>query len=204
MAEPGVKDAIRYGNSCGEFKAGHIDSYGVISGVMVRNGEPSLENQQYMQFVSSGKLRGSTVNVSPGPYQIYCGDVPVDGVGFVLQCESGDIIIGAPSGKVRIFGESIDLIADGYGKKGNVNISASNVINMNCKEAKLDASALINFVTAGKAYMSAKNNFYINAGLGKLTSNSSSPVSFPPAIGNMGPTEIKQQIQNLLGFLGLG
>jgi len=202
MAEPIVKDSIRQGNSRGEIKFGHIDKNGVISGVMIRNGEPSLPNEHFMQFNSSGKLKGGTTNVCPGVYQIYCGDAPVNDVAFVLQAEDGDIIIGAPGGRVRIFGESVDIIAEGASTKGNINLSASNNINLSCKEAKLDASAVINFVTSGKAYMSAKNTFYINAGLGKLTSNSSSPIAFPPAIGNLGPKELVQNVKNLLGFLG--
>lgn len=202
MAEPVVKDGLRLGTSRGETKYGHIDQNGVISGVLIRNGEPTLANDQYMQFNSSGNLKGGTTNACPGVYQIYCGDKPVNDVAFVLQASSGDIIIGAPGGRVRIFGESIDLIADGAVTKGNINIAAANNINMKCKEAKLDASAIINFITSGKAYMSAKNTFYINAGLGKLTSNSSSPVAFPPTVGNMGPKEIVQNVKNLLGFLG--
>jgi len=202
MAEPTVKDSVRYGSSRGEIRFGHIDKNGTVSGVMFRNGEPSLSNQQFMQFNSSGKLKGGTTNVCPGVYQIYCGDTPVNGVAFVLQAEDGDVIIGAPGGRVRIFGESVDIIADGGVSDGNINLAASNTISMKCKEAKLDSSAAINFITSGKAYMSAKNTFYINAGFGKLTSNSSSPVAFPPAIGNLGPKELIQNVKNLLGFIG--
>lgn len=202
MAEPTVKDAVRFGNSRGEIKFGHVDRDGKIANVMIRSGQPNLPTPQFMEFIGNGKLAGGTTNVCPGVYQIYCGDTPVNGVAFVLQAESGDVIIGAPGGRVRIFGQSVDIIAEGSGDKGNINLSASNNINMSCKEAKLEASALINFITNGKAYMSAQNTFYINAGLGKLTSNASAPVKFPPAIGNMGPTEIKQMIQKLLGFIG--
>lgn len=202
MAEPKVKDAVRFGNSRGEIKFGHVDRDGTVSGVMLRNGEPTLVSPHFMQLNSTGALAGGTTNVCPGVYQIYCGDKPVNDVAFVLQAEDGDIIIGAPGGRIRIFGESVDIIAEGSGKNGNINLSAANNINMNCKEAKLEASALINFITNGKAYMSAQNTFYINAGLGKLTSNSSAPIAIPPAIGNMGPTEIKQMIQKLLGFIG--
>lgn len=204
MAAPKNKDTLRYGNSNGEIKFGNIDKNGDISAVLLRSGDPSLSASQYIQLNTTGKVKGGITNRCPGPYQIKCGDDAdqTNNIAFVVHAVDGDIIIGAPNGRVRIFGETVDIIADGGPKKGNINLSASNGINMNCKEVRLDASAAINFITSGKAYMSAKNTFYINAGLGKLTSNSSSPVAIPPAIGNLGPKELVQTVQKILGFLG--
>ena len=57
---------------------------------------------------------------------------PEEQPGIYLEASSGDVIIRAPSGKVRIEGVDIELTANGYdGTTGNVNISASEKVILN-------------------------------------------------------------------------
>ena len=46
-------------------------------------------------------------------FSIECGDKPVDNVGFFVRTKKGDVVIGAPSGRVRIYGKTVDIVASG-------------------------------------------------------------------------------------------
>jgi hypothetical protein len=80
---------------------------------------------------SSGDInqgrKGSTINVCPGSFSVKAGKDVVKDVPAIYQlAENGDVIIGAPNGRIKIYAQNIELIASGAdGKNGNIIIDAN-------------------------------------------------------------------------------
>lgn len=119
----------RVGNDHGEIRFGHIHDDNNISGVMVRTGEDG--GRHYMTMDSSGDIdqgrKGSTINVCPGSFSVMAGkDVAKESKAIFQYAENGDIVIGAPNGRITIFAENIELIASGPdGSNGVITIDAN-------------------------------------------------------------------------------
>jgi len=126
MAEVKNYHTIRYGQSDGEIKFGHITQDNVLSSVLLRNGK---SKNHYITMDSSGAAhrKYGTICRSPGSFQVRAGDnVDEDVPGVYVEAVSGDLVLRAPSGRVRIEGVNIDLIATGAdGQNGNVTISGN-------------------------------------------------------------------------------
>ena len=119
----------RVGNDHGEIRFGHIHDDNNISGFMVRTGEDG--GRHYMTMDSSGDIdqgrKGSTINVCPGSFSVKAGkDVAKESKAIFQYAENGDIVIGAPNGRITIFAENIELIASGPdGSNGVITIDAN-------------------------------------------------------------------------------
>jgi hypothetical protein len=126
MAKEKCTHTIRYGTAEGELQFGHITMDNVLSGCLLRSGS-SLNH--YISLDSSGEehRKHGTICRSPGSFQVKAGDnVTGDNAGVFIDAVSGDIILRAPSGRVRIEGVNIQLVATGSdGNNGNVEITAN-------------------------------------------------------------------------------
>lgn len=187
---------ITTGTNDGSIRFGDLGMDGAKAGVMLRNGMPIAESTHYMRMLSTGKFAGGTTNRCPGTYQIKCGNAPVDDVAFVVHAVDGDIVIGAPSGRVRIFGESIDLIAEGAGNKGNINIIASNTVTTDAKQIKSKASGSVVLASSGIFQISCSNVCYLDASF--IKGGTCAAVTLPPALSNVGPTELIKTLKKIL------
>ena len=141
MAAEKCTHTIRYGTAEGELQFGHISKDNVLSACLLRSGS-SLSH--YITLDSSGgeHRKHGTICRSPGSFQIKAGDnVTGDNAGVFIDAVSGDIVLRAPSGRVRIEGVNILLNATGSdGNNGNVEITAnekviikSQIINLSSK-----------------------------------------------------------------------
>jgi len=126
MAQLKNYHTVRYGTAEGEIKFGHITQDNVQSAVMLRNGS---SNNHYITLDSSGAphRKYGTICRSPGSFQVRAGDnAPKDQPGVYVEAVSGDLILRAPSGRVRIEGVNIDLIASGPdGENGVITIDSN-------------------------------------------------------------------------------
>ena len=126
MAEPRIHNPIVLGNDFGHIKFGHINPNSTYAGVLIRNGHPGQASEHYTMLMSSGKMKGGTINRCPGVYQVHCGEVPVNDVSYMLNAATGDIVLRAPKGRVRIEARNIDLKATGpNNKSGHINIESN-------------------------------------------------------------------------------
>jgi len=129
MAELKNYHTIRYGQADGEIKFGHLTADNVLSSVMLRSGRDS---SHYITLDSSGDKhrKGGTICRGPGAFQVRAGDnVEKDKIGVYVEAVSGDLVLRAPSGRVRIEGVNIDITASGAdGKNGNITMSANEKI----------------------------------------------------------------------------
>ena len=126
MAAEKCTHTIRYGTAEGELQFGHITMDNVLSGCLLRSGS-SLNH--YISLDSSGEehRKHGTICRSPGSFQVEAGDNVTGATpGVYIEAVSGDLVLKAPSGRVRITGENIDIIASGAGgDNGVVNIEGN-------------------------------------------------------------------------------
>lgn len=129
MAELKNYHTIRYGQADGEIKFGHITADNIQSSVLLRSGRSF---NHYITLDASGDKhrKHGTICRSPGAFQVRAGDnSEKDKPGVYIEAVSGDLILRAPSGRVRIEGIDIDLVASGpNGERGNITMSANEKI----------------------------------------------------------------------------
>ncbi len=126
MAELKNYHTIRYGTAEGEIQFGHITADNVLSAVLLRNGG-SLNHYISLDATGEPHRKHGTICRSPGSFQVKAGDNVEDDVpGVYIEAKSGDLVLRAPSGRVRIEGINIDIIASGPdGQNGVVNINGN-------------------------------------------------------------------------------
>ena len=126
MAEPINYQQYRLGTKDGEIKFGHLTADNQISSVLLRN---TIGYKHYIEMCRTGEphRKNGTIIRSTGSTQIKAGDAVGKGIpGVYIEAASGDLVLRAPSGKVRIEGIDIELTATGgTNETGNVNISAN-------------------------------------------------------------------------------
>jgi len=126
MAKEKCTHTIRYGTAEGELQFGHITMDNVLSGCLLRSG---CSLNHYITLDSSGEdhRKHGTICRSPGSFQVEAGDnVTGDTPGVYICANSGDLVLKAPSGRVIITGENVNIIASGAGgDNGVVNIEGN-------------------------------------------------------------------------------
>jgi hypothetical protein len=133
----------RIGNDHGEIRFGHVHEDNNLAGVLIRTGEDG--GRHYIQMDSTGDVnqgrKGCTMNVCPGSFAIKAGrDVVKETPAIYQYAENGDIIIGAPNGRIRIFAENIELIASGPdGKNGVITIDANEKVIVKAPTINIDS-----------------------------------------------------------------
>ena len=132
---------IRYGTHHGEIKFGHIHNDDVQSGVMLRAGVDAGRHYMSMDSTGSATRKGGTINKCPGTYQVLSGeDVPKDIPGLYFEAESGDVVIRAPKGRIRIEAINIDMRASGTGgSNGVITIDANEKILVKAPAIDIDS-----------------------------------------------------------------
>ena len=147
-----------YGRFDGVLGLSVMTSCGSETAVMLRSGHDFLH---YISMDSSGEKgarKNSTICRSSGPFKVEAGDeckVTTDNqenqAGIEMDAVSGDIILRAPQGKIRIHAQDIELIADGYnGRTGYVKIKSNDKIIINSKSVDIRAKETAKFFCENK------------------------------------------------------
>ena len=143
---------VRYGTAEGELKFGHLHRDGELSGVMFRNGSASSKGNHYITLESGGDKgrENGTFCASPGSFQVKAGyDLENESggeenknVGIYMDAVNGDIVIRAPSGRIRMEAVDIDIIATGQDNEhGSVNINGNEKVII--KAQTIDVSSKV-------------------------------------------------------------
>ena len=142
MAELKNYHTVRYGTAQGELKFGHLTQDNVLSACLLRSG---AVNNHYFTLDSTGEdhRKHGTISRSPGSFQVRAGDnVGEDIPGVYIEAVSGDLVLRAPSGRVRIEGINVDIIASGAdGENGVITIDANEKIIMRAQT--IDSSSKV-------------------------------------------------------------
>lgn len=120
---------VRYGTAEGEIKFGHLTQDNQMSAVLLRNGH-ALNHYITLDQTGAPHRKHGTICRSPGSFQVRAGDnTPKDEPGVYIEAVSGDLVLRSPSGRVRIEGQNIDLVANGFdGENGVINIDANDKV----------------------------------------------------------------------------
>ena len=166
MASQQNYHTVRYGTAEGEIKFGHITQDNQTSAVMLRNGHHPTHYITLDQTGAPHRKHG-TICRSPGSFQVRAGDnTPKDEPGVYVEAVSGDLILRAPSGRVRIEGQNVDIIAAGYdGQTGIINIDANDKILMRAQTIDASATASLKLFSDNTVNMIAKGILEIYGGL---------------------------------------
>ena len=124
---------IRYGNSDGEMKCGHVTGDNEISAFLIRSG---FFHNHYISLDGTGERHraGGTTCRSPGAFQVRAGDnCGKEDQTILMSAKNGDILISAPHGKIILDAQNILLRAQGQGGPsgtGFIDIEANEKINI--------------------------------------------------------------------------
>ena len=144
---------VRYGTAEGELKFGHLHRDNELSGVMLRSGAASSKGNHYISLDSSGTKdrTNGTICSSPGSFQVKAGyDLENQGekenknIGIYMDAKNGDIVIRAPSGRIRMEAIDIDILATlgPNNEKGTVTINGNEKVII--KAQTIDVSSKVN------------------------------------------------------------
>jgi hypothetical protein len=134
MSEKINYEAYRLGTKDGEIKFGHISQNEQIYSVYLNN--YMTDSPHYIAMVQTGEMdwqRDSTLCRSSGSFAVIAGDRAKDGTPSIdLTANSGDIILKAPNGRIRLSAKDIELVSSGdTGETGNIRLKATEKIVLN-------------------------------------------------------------------------
>ena len=142
MAKPENYDSCRYGTNDAEIKFGHIHQDNNMAAFIVRSGHDPLH---YIAMDATGEphRKHGTICRSPGSFQVKAGDnVDKDIPGVYIDAVSGDLVLKSSSGRVRIEGVNVDIIATGgNGKNGNIILDSNEKIILDTKVVDIKGTA---------------------------------------------------------------
>jgi len=160
---------LRYGNSNGEIKFGHIHNDNVTSAAMIRSGK---DYRHYITLDSDDKRDGWTNIRCPGVFNIRCGDNVEEGkMAIYFEAINGDITFNAPRGRIRLAAENIDLVArGGDNENGVVTIDGNeSVVIKSAGSVKLDATSIAKFFCSGTVEIAGDSILNLYGGLIEAT-----------------------------------
>ena len=149
---------VRYGTRDGELQFGHIHKDNNESAVMLRSGHDFLHYISMDNTGTKGIRKNSTICRSSGPFKVEAGDeckVTNDNeenhAGIEMDAVSGDIILRAPRGKIKIQAQDIELIADGYnGRTGVITLDSNEKLILKAKSIDIRATETARFFSENK------------------------------------------------------
>jgi len=165
------KNPLRKSKSTGdgEWSFGHLTADNEISAVMVRDcHEP--EGMHYISLDRTGDAhrKYGTICRSTGSFQVKAGDAVTDKdePGIYLEAVSGDIVIAAPSGKIRMQAVDIHMRAEGEdGEKGNIIMDANEKIVLDAQAVNIKAVNAVSIISDKTIDAIARTNYNIYASM---------------------------------------
>ena len=136
-------------NEKGSVWIGPIHKQGDVTSAVVLRNEQDRTHQLCLDI--DGERPGSTTSTSPGKFQLTCGDNMKEAEdSCLIEARNGNIIIKASNGKIRMEATDIEMVTTGEGEtKGNIQITSSENIILNCKKLQTNSSVYTKLCSAG-------------------------------------------------------
>ena len=136
-------------NEKGSVWIGPIHKQGDVTSAVVLRNEQDRTHQLCLDI--DGERPGSTTSTSPGKLQLTCGDNMKEAEdSCLIEARNGNIIIKASNGKIRMEATDIEMVTTGEGEtKGNIQITSSENIILNCKKLQTNSSVYTKLCSAG-------------------------------------------------------
>jgi hypothetical protein len=182
---------------------GKVNGNGVVSAFKVRSGESSIK-PHYFQMDKTGSvdqgIKGGTIFRGQGTFQIKHGDGLENVPGVFIDSGTGDLTL-VSSGRVRIIGENIDLIATGSDKNGNIQINAPEKIQITSKQSiSILANSQMTVFSGAALFLEGASNVYLTGANVEAIDGATSfkgSTALIPGIGTL--EEIKRAARAWLG-----
>ena len=162
--------AIRYGNDHGSMCLGHVHKPGdVTAGILLQ----AKDGRHSFFMDNDGQRKAWTSTVSPGNYQVTCGEDNEEAQdSMILHATNGNIVVLATNGKLRLQASDIELVAIGEGgSKGNIKMTATENVSIDCKKFQFNAKNYYKLCTSGKADVVANGVLNIYGSIVKAVSD---------------------------------
>ena len=195
---------IRYGVAEGEIKFGHVHTDNVRSAVMLRSGHTY---KHYMTMDGPGGVDSRTHSTTfrgPGSFSVKHGEgVPSGQPAIYLDAVSGDIVIRAANGRIRMEAIDVDIKATGgNGERGNIVLNANEKVLIEAPTIACNAKVAARFFSEKTVEVVGNNVLNMYGGFVDIADGSSTAVggkgSKNPATGILGTAwEIKMKLESL-------
>ena len=105
------------------------------------------------------KRKGSTIVAAPGNFALRCGDDKSEAEDTCwINAVNGNIQLVATKGKIILQAEDVIIKAVGEGgSKGNIRMTATELIELTSKKVSIDAKSLYRLATSGEAEIVANS-----------------------------------------------
>lgn len=185
------------GTSEGQVSFGDVMKNDTKMSVLISRIFPSrFKSAQYIGLVQNGKLDGSILNVAPSTYQVFCGENPVDNVAGYFYAENGDLILHAPSGRIRLIARDIDIEATGNGTDtGWVNIRSNAAVDIGSPRIELEAQDSIALASEREVTVVTPGEYRL--GVGNFKVIEAADVSLVTSPLGSGSNTIRQTLEGL-------
>ena len=194
---------VRYGTRDGELQFGHIHQDNNEAAVMLRSGHESLH---YIQMDHTGDevRKHSTICRSTGSFQVKAGDNAKvtknnesNDAGIYMDSVSGDIILRAAKGKIRIEAQDIELVATGYnGKTGYIALDSNEKIIVKSKSIDVRATETAKFFSENKLDVVGNSILNIYGGLIDISDGATSVLG-----SKTGPSSNQTNAKRFIRFI---
>jgi hypothetical protein len=149
--------ATRFGNDHGSISFGHLHKPGdVTSDVLLQ----ASDGRHHITLEKDGdKRKGSTIIAAPGNFALRCGDDKVEAEDTCwINAVNGNIHLVATKGKIILQAEDVIIKAVGEGgSKGNIRMTATELVEITGKKIVVDAKSLYRLATPGTAEIVANS-----------------------------------------------
>ena len=139
--------AIRYGNDHGSIAFGKIHKRADVTSDIMLQG---TDGEHCFWMDKDGTRNGWTSSISPGNFQVECGsNKEKDSDTCMINAKNGNIDIVASNGKIRLQGNSIELVAIGDNSEGNIKLEASETISLDSTKIIANSKVLTRIASSG-------------------------------------------------------
>ena len=139
--------AIRYGNDHGSIAFGKIHKRADVTSDIMLQG---ADGEHCFWMDKDGTRNGWTSSISPGNFQVECGsNKEKDSDTCMINAKNGNIDIVASNGKIRLQGNSIELVAIGDNSEGNIKLEASETISLDSTKIIANSKVLTRIASSG-------------------------------------------------------
>ena len=139
--------AIGWGNDHGAISFGSIHKRADVTSDIMLQGS---DGEHFFSMDKDGPRKGWTTSMSPGNFQVECGSnrTKADDT-CMINAKNGNIDIIASNGKIRLQGNSIELVAIGDNSEGNIKLEATETISLDSTKIIANSKVLTRIASSG-------------------------------------------------------
>jgi hypothetical protein len=138
---------IGWGNDHGAISFGSIHKRADVTSDIILQ---ASDGEHFFSMDKDGPRKGWTTSMCPGNFQVECGsNKEKDSDTCMINAKNGNIDIVASNGKIRLQGNSIELVAIGDNSEGNIKLEATETISLDSTKIIANSKMLTRIASSG-------------------------------------------------------